>query len=109
MRGKRRDKLHREVKRFLESNGVPVLDLADFGGGVPDLLVFWKGRCAFIELKTPTARARILETQRRFWEQWRGCPIYVCFTLQDVAEVVQSLRRKSVCKGRLVNRVKDEG
>lgn len=36
--------------------------------GVPDLLIVWKGKVLFLELKTPTGKGRLSEEQK-IWQQ----------------------------------------
>jgi hypothetical protein len=53
MRGKKKDHNQGEIVELLEGMGALVLDLSDVGGGCPDLLVNWRRRNFFIEVKNP--------------------------------------------------------
>lgn len=45
------DANHGSVKRTFERLGAYVFDCAHVGGGFPDLVVFWRGRGIFVEVK----------------------------------------------------------
>jgi len=49
----RRDKNQQQIIDELRELGAVVWDLADHGGEVLDLLVFWRGECRPVEVKRP--------------------------------------------------------
>lgn len=50
---KRRDRNHQEIVKALRQCGIFVLDLADFGKGVPDLLTVYDRKVKLLEIKMP--------------------------------------------------------
>lgn len=65
--------------------------------GVPDLLIVWKGKVLFLELKTPTGKGRLSDEQK----VWQNRIInagyeYACWkTLQECEDwIVQQLKKR---------------
>lgn len=65
--------------------------------GVPDLLIVWKGKVLFLELKTPTGKGRLSDEQK----VWQNRIIsagyeYACWkTLQECEDwIVQQLKER---------------
>lgn len=70
-----RDRNHPEIVAALRAIGCTVVDLAAVGGGVPDLLVGYRGRNLLVEVKDGSvspSRRQLRETQVQFRTDWRG-------------------------------------
>lgn len=81
MKHGRRDSIHTACKRALERAGRHVFDLADAGGGLPDLIVSWGGESTAPGVRYPginllleikTGDAPITPAQREFFQTWPG-------------------------------------
>lgn len=82
----RRDGNHAEIKQALLACGCSVLDLADTGNSIPDLLV-GRGRVSFLlEVKTAKGKEKPGQTQAR--QSWRGGPWFLVRTVQDALRAV---------------------
>ncbi|MEN6549029.1 MAG: hypothetical protein ABFE07_23535 [Armatimonadia bacterium] len=82
----RRDPNHGEIKQALLACGCSVLDLADTGNSIPDLLVGRHGRSFLLEVKSPTGKEKPGQTQAR--EAWRGGPWHVVRSVQEALKAV---------------------
>jgi hypothetical protein len=57
----------------LRAAGASVAILSGVGGGVPDLLVGWRGANILLEIKNPTGRGnKLTPAESEFVESWRG-------------------------------------
>lgn len=89
-RAARIDENQPEIVRGLRRVGASVESLAAQGGGVPDLLVGFRGRNYLIEVKNPDkpARDRQLTKAQVPWHQgWDG-QVNICETLDECLEVI---------------------
>lgn len=59
-----------EIVAALEKAGASVVLLSQVGGGVPDLLVGFRGKNYLIELKRPGQKLRV--SQKDFQSTWNG-------------------------------------
>ena len=81
MKHGKRDTNHAEIKQALKAIGCRVCDLADIGGGVPDLLVGGIDRAsgkpilALIEVKTPTGK--LTPDEAEFHADWHGLHLFI--------------------------------
>jgi len=82
----RRDQNQAAIVRALRKAGATVVITADVGGGFPDLVVGWNGVTYLVEVKN---RTKLSESQQRFIERWRGGPIVVLSSLDDVAQFLE--------------------
>lgn len=64
------DSNHVEIVKALRKAGRSVRSLAPIGGGVPDLLVGYKGKNFLLEVKTD--KGDLTEDQVKFVSEWRG-------------------------------------
>jgi hypothetical protein len=72
-RVKRTDHNQAEIAQALRALGASVAILAGVGGGVPDLLVGWRGQNYLLEVKNLDGRGkRLTLAEREFHETWRG-------------------------------------
>lgn len=88
----RTDANQQEIVALLrEIPGITVVSLADIGGGVPDILLGYKGRNYIVELKDgnkPPSKRRLTEAQKKFHAEWRG-QIDVAKTFDEILEVIK--------------------
>ena len=80
------DQNQREVIDMFRASGAVVHSLASLGGGVPDLLVGYRGLTHLIEVKNPhrTDKDAAAPRQAAWRARWRGTPVLVVRTLEDV-------------------------
>lgn len=86
MRHGKRDLNHGEIKQALLACGCSVLDLADTGNSIPDLLVGRQGRSFLLEIKSPKGKEKPGQTKAR--EAWRGDSWAVVRTVREALRVV---------------------
>jgi Holliday junction resolvase len=86
MRAHRRDLNQSAIVRVLRDAGATVVITADIGGGFPDLVVGWRGKTYLVEVKNLT---QLSEKQLEFIERWRGGPVIVLRTVDDVVRFLQ--------------------
>lgn len=91
MRAKR-DANHCQVLAWYEELGCSVADTHAAGLGVPDAFVGCVGQCHPVEIKTD--EGRLLPSQETFIAKWRGSPVRVVRTQQDVIDHVQDMRKR---------------
>lgn len=82
----RKDANHAEIVAALEACGVLVTDLYQVGGGVPDLLCFWRGRTVLLEVKTPTGKLNKL--QQNWHAARKDCAVYVVTSAEEAIDAV---------------------
>jgi len=82
---KKTDKNQKEIVSVLRQVGADVLDLSAVGGGCPDLVVAWRGENIFVEVKNPKTYGKLRESQKEFFERWRGKKIVV-YTVDEALE-----------------------
>ena len=90
---RRKDNSHREIAKGLEAAGFSVADTSRLGDDFPDLVIGKHGFDAKVECKTrraktnrgkQTAEDRLSEGQKDFKDTWKGSPVIVGYTLEDV-------------------------
>lgn len=83
------DSNHGEVKAALQAAGATVRDTARIGDGFPDLMVNWRGRVLFVEVKAPKARTKpeTAQKQAQFARQ------FPTITVTSAAEAIAALGR----------------
>lgn len=64
------DQNHKEITQALEKIGATVYDTSKFGGGFPDVIVGYRGKCILLEYKTGTGKLNPKQEDFRDW--WRG-------------------------------------
>jgi hypothetical protein len=92
--GGRKDANHSEMIQALEKMGVCVIDTSRMGCGFPDLIIsippHSAGCLLLADIKNPKTRygrKGLNKLQRQFAEEWRGSPVYVLRTLDDVIAI----------------------
>lgn len=95
-RGKK-DANHDALKLVFQQMGCSVADLYNAGlPGFPDVVVGITGRDYLVEIKNPETRygrAGLNSNQTAFARDWRGGQLYVVSTPDEVAALVNNLRR----------------
>lgn len=88
----RKDANHATIAAALRRCGASVVDLHAVGGGVPDLLVGFRGNITLLmEVKVgdkATHDSRVRERQAAFAESWRGWPVV---TVRNEAEALTAI------------------
>lgn len=94
----RADGTHYDRKADFEACGCTVVDLHATGiSGLPDFLVGCIGANHLVECKDPSTRygrAGLSQSQTRFSGHWKGGPVYVVETLQDVLDLIAVWRTR---------------
>ena len=89
-RAARTDANQAAIVRALESLGCTVQSLAAVGGGVPDLLIGWRGLNLLLEVKDggkPPSERKLTPDQVRWHRDWRG-QVAVVETVDDAIQAV---------------------
>jgi hypothetical protein len=93
-----RDGNHETITLAFRGCGASVVDLSAVGGGCPDLLIGLDGYSLLVEVKLPAGpkggmKGRKLKpAQIEFNAAWRGAPIHVVRTEEDVVILVKAVR-----------------
>ena len=82
----RRDLDQKRIVRDLSQLGAYVWDLADVGGEILDLLVFWRGRARPVEVKRPGHERDLTDGEREGIERLAlaGCDAIIATSAEDV-------------------------
>lgn len=80
----RRDQNEDGIKRMLDEIGATWLEINS--PGAPDLLVGWRQENWLFEVKTPKGKVRDNQTDWHEW--WRGAPVHVVRSVDDVLRVL---------------------
>ena len=95
-----RKPVHRDANQpaivaALKRAGCSIVDLAEVGGGCPDLLVGRQGWTYLIEVKNPDSKYRralkyeeMTDDQIAFLAAWKGSKVSVVHTVEEALEVV---------------------
>lgn len=81
-RAPRKDANSQEIVNALRGLGCTVFVLEPGAGGVPDLAIGYKGDTWLAEVKN--GNAPFTPDQKRLFAEWRGNPILVLRSLEDV-------------------------
>lgn len=71
---KRVDENQKQIIHTFIALGASVVDLSRVGQGTPDLVIGYKGKTIFVEVKRD-AKAKYTEAQIKFMQNWRGGPV----------------------------------
>jgi hypothetical protein len=88
------DANHGEIVAALRSVGATVQSLAAVGGGVPDLLVGWRGLNLLIEVKDGSripSQQKLTPDQERWHEAWNGQLVYVVRSVDETLGVLKPM------------------
>ena len=87
----RRDSNHGAVRDALRAEGWTVLDLADLGGGAPDLLVGAGDVLVLIEVKDgekPPSKRRLTPDEAAWHSAWNG-RVFIAETAREAVAIVR--------------------
>ena len=84
------DENHRAIVATLQYNGALVGDLSNAGGGVPDLVVGYRGVLFLVEVKT--LKGALSPKQKEFFAQWSEYPTLIIRTVDEAMDVMEVLR-----------------
>ena len=90
--------LQEQCNAYLRTRDIPFFHLAKGranaqkrirSGSLPDLVIWWKGRCILVELKTDTGKLN--ENQREFFPKLeaQGFPVHVVTSFDAFVEVMK--------------------
>ena len=84
----RTDRNHAAIRAALRRIGASVCDASRLGDGAPDLLVSFRGRISFLEVKSP--RGRLTAAQILFHAQH---PVSIVHSIDDALEAIGALAK----------------
>jgi len=85
--------VQREIIAYLESCGWYVVKLIQTNkNGICDLLIVREGKCIFVEVKRPGARARALQEYRMNELIQHGATAFVTHSVEEVKTVLNQLK-----------------
>jgi len=84
------DENHRAIVATLQYNGALVGDLSNAGGGIPDLVVGYRGVLFLVEVKT--LKGALSPKQKEFFAQWSEYPTLIIRTVDEAMDVMEVLR-----------------
>lgn len=96
-----KDRNHRPITRALQRCGASVQELHAVGGGVPDLLVGYRGRTLLLEVKNPDTRygqekndnsCGTLQRQEDWRAAWRGSPVVVVRSIDEALLAIGAVK-----------------
>lgn len=105
MRAARADSNQAEIVNAFRGQGASVFSLHRVGAGCPDLLVGFAGRTLLVEVKRPAgpngglSRSALTPDQIAFRSAWRGAPVHVVRTLEDVGVLLAGYERLARAPG----------
>jgi hypothetical protein len=85
---KRVDENQAEIVAVARDMGASVADLHEVGGGMPDLLVAWRGHNLLVEVKAD--RGTLTSYQVAWHEDWHG-PVHVVRSAEEMVMLLQAI------------------
>ena len=92
----RKDANHTEIVRVIKDLGAQVIDIAQLGGGVPDLLVTTGNRTVLIEVKDgnkPPSKQVLTEDEKEFHATWKG-ELYIINSIDSAIRLINEIRKQ---------------
>lgn len=86
-RAAKRDSAEPAIIEALRAAGASVVQLSD--SGLPDLLIGWRNVTILAEVKSKTGK--LTRAQETFLSQWKGAPVAILRTIEDVHALLRSL------------------
>jgi hypothetical protein len=95
-----RDLNHGQIVRECRELGMVVWDLADLGGQILDLMIFWRGKCLPVEVKQPGKRACLTEGEKESLAALEaiGVQAAVVTSIEDVISEFEKSARLCITK-----------
>ena len=88
---KRVDDNHAEIVQALRAHGASCFSLARLGRGAPDVCIGFRGVTQIAEIKNKTGKLN--DRQREWHRSWRGSPVVILRSTDDVVTLIQTLDR----------------
>ncbi len=91
----RTDANHSAIVEALRGIGASVVSLADLGGGIPDLLIGFRGVNLLLEVKDgdkPISQRKLTQAEEKFFEEWRG-RVFLAVDVEDAVNIVMRMTR----------------
>lgn len=85
----RKDSNHNAIANAATKLGASVFDTSRLGDDFPDMVIGYRGHTIIVELKTATGK--LSAGQKYLAETWKGSPIRVWRTIDDVIADLTSL------------------
>jgi len=94
----RKDENHPQIVKDCRALGMVVIDTADIGGVVLDVVVCWRGRCLPVEIKMPARRDQLTLGERVAIEELErvGVQAVVATCLEDVLVAFGAMVREEI-------------
>jgi hypothetical protein len=84
------DENHRAIVSAFRYCGAHVGDLSNAGGGIPDLVIGFRGVLFLVEVKTP--KGALSPKQKEFFALWSEYPTLVIRSVDEAMDVMEVLR-----------------
>lgn len=83
-----------EIVKALRKAGCSVQSLANLGGGVPDLLIGFRGRNILAEVKDarkPPSARKLTPAEKKWIEAWQGERVLFLQSMKDVIQFLAAM------------------
>ena len=94
------DENHAGLAAFLSRLGPEPIDLSRIGKGCPDLLWPFQGQTLLLEIKGEDGN--LSPSQQRFIDEWRGGPLFVVRTEEDVMRAIRRVQQGTTLRQRVI-------
>lgn len=97
--GAKRDANHREIVEAFEKMGIDVLDLADQGGGCPDLVIGCFKKNHLVEIKnkkTSYGRRGLNKLQKEWASRWQGSPVHIVTSVDEAVALINRITNQEL-------------
>lgn len=91
----RKDANHAEIVKTFRELGAQVVDLANIGNGVPDLLVSTGKRTFLVEVKDgskPPSQQKLTTDEKEFHSVWRG-ELFTITSIPEAINLIMTMRK----------------
>lgn len=85
------DSNHAEIAAALARFGPEPIDTTKVGAGFPDLVWPFQGHTILVEVKTP--EGTLTPAQLRFNSEWRGGPVFIITSADEIPQMVEAIQR----------------
>ena len=82
------------IIRAVQKIGGTVVDLSQVGGGVPDILIGFRGNNYLVEIKNPEAGGKLSDNQVKFVDNFNG-RVDVIYHFDELLSVLLGKSRES--------------
>lgn len=91
MYANRVDRNQQEIVDALRSRGAKVWVISQ-GGGLPDLLISYKGKTLLFEVKDgekPPSQRKLTPAEQKFFDEWTGGPLKIVNSVQEALDLLE--------------------